>query len=97
MTNNEKEYVEAGLMTNMRATVSNVGGAGNRGPREALGQILETVGWNGIPADHVKISGDDPMLPSDFRIGAAGASTIGAAWLAAAALWESRTGQPLAM
>ncbi|MEX2616667.1 MAG: CoA transferase [Alphaproteobacteria bacterium] len=61
--------------------------------RQALGQILDIVGWNRIPSGHLKISGSDPILPSNFRIGAAGAATIGATGLAAADLWEMRTGR----
>ena len=61
--------------------------------RQALGQILDTVGWDRIPSGHLKISGSDPILPSNFRIGAAGAATIGATGLAAADLWEMRTGR----
>ena len=62
-------------------------------PRKALGQVLESVGWDRTPADHLQIEGSDPVLPSNFRIGAAGAATIGAVGLAAADLWELRTGR----
>lgn len=80
-------------MTNMQVNAANANRALESGPREALDQVLSTVGWDRIPPDHLKISGDDPILPSSFRIGAAGAATIGAAGLAAADLWELRTGR----
>jgi hypothetical protein len=38
------------------------------------------------------IGGADPVLPTPFRIGAAGAAALAATGLAAADLWESRTG-----
>src|SRR5262249_59924975 len=37
--------------------------------------------------------GEDPVLPTPFRIGTAGAATIAAAGLAAAELWQFRTGR----
>ena len=58
-----------------------------------LGQILDTIGWDAIPARHVEFTGADPVLPTNFRIGSAGAATVAATGLAAADLWELRTGQ----
>ena len=37
--------------------------------------------------------GTDPIPPKPFRIGTAGAATVAAAGLAAARLWEQRTGR----
>jgi hypothetical protein len=37
--------------------------------------------------------GADPVLPTPFRIGAAGAATLAASGLAATELWQVRTGQ----
>jgi crotonobetainyl-CoA:carnitine CoA-transferase CaiB-like acyl-CoA transferase len=63
-------------------------------PHNALRSILPAAG---IPADRatsVEISGDaDPILPTPFRIGAAGSATLAATGLAAADLWETRTGR----
>ena len=63
-------------------------------PHNALRSILPAAG---IPADRaasVEISGDtDPILPTPFRIGVAGAATLAATGLAAANLWEMRTGR----
>jgi crotonobetainyl-CoA:carnitine CoA-transferase CaiB-like acyl-CoA transferase len=63
-------------------------------PHEALKSILPVVGWPADVAASVSFTGAlDPVLPTPFRIGAAGAATIAAAGLAAAALWEARTGR----
>ncbi len=63
------------------------------GPREALDQILDTVGWDRIPSSHVKFTGSDPILPTNLKVGGAGAATIAACGLAAADLWELRSGR----
>ncbi|HEV7663598.1 MAG TPA: CoA transferase, partial [Chloroflexota bacterium] len=44
-------------------------------------------------ADTVQFTGADPVLPSRFPLGEAGAATIAAAALQAARLWQHRTGQ----
>jgi crotonobetainyl-CoA:carnitine CoA-transferase CaiB-like acyl-CoA transferase len=62
-------------------------------PQDALAGVLDTVGFDSIPADHVTFTGADPVLPSNFLIGTAGAAAIGACGLAAADLWELRTGR----
>ena len=63
-------------------------------PHAALRSILPVVGWPADLAASVSFTGGiDPVLPTPFRIGAAGAATIAAAGLAAAALWERRTGR----
>lgn len=62
-------------------------------PREALRTILPIAGW---PTDHANgvdfSGGTDPMLPTPFRIGIAGAATLAATGLAAAELWRLRSG-----
>jgi crotonobetainyl-CoA:carnitine CoA-transferase CaiB-like acyl-CoA transferase len=63
-------------------------------PREALRTILPIAGWSAERADTVTISdGTDPVLPTPFRIGTAGAATLAATGLAAAGLWEIRSGR----
>jgi crotonobetainyl-CoA:carnitine CoA-transferase CaiB-like acyl-CoA transferase len=63
-------------------------------PREALRSILPIAGWSADRADTVTLSaGTDPVLPTPFRIGTAGAATLAATGLAAADLWEIRTGR----
>jgi len=62
-------------------------------PFSTLAGILDTVGFDTVPADHVTFSGADPILPSNFLIGTAGAASIAACGLAATDLWELRTGR----
>jgi crotonobetainyl-CoA:carnitine CoA-transferase CaiB-like acyl-CoA transferase len=64
------------------------------GSTEALRTILPIAGWCERRAAEVTFTGGaDPVLPTPFRIGAAGAATIAASGLAAAELWELRTGR----
>jgi crotonobetainyl-CoA:carnitine CoA-transferase CaiB-like acyl-CoA transferase len=63
-------------------------------PYDALKTILPNVGWQANRADEVTFSGDaDPILPTPFRVGVAGAATLAATGLAAADLWQQRTGR----
>ena len=63
-------------------------------PQDALNQLLPTIGWpSGAAADVAFTGGNDPVLPTPFRVGTAGAATVAAAGLAAARLWEQRTGR----
>jgi crotonobetainyl-CoA:carnitine CoA-transferase CaiB-like acyl-CoA transferase len=63
-------------------------------PSNALRSILPAVGLPAGQAEGVAFTGDiDPILPTPFRIGAAGAATVAATGLAAADLWEVRTGR----
>src|SRR5246500_5836859 len=60
---------------------------------DALRTILPIAGWPEERARSVEISGGaDPVLPTPFRIGAAGAAALAATGLAAADLWELRNG-----
>jgi crotonobetainyl-CoA:carnitine CoA-transferase CaiB-like acyl-CoA transferase len=61
---------------------------------DALRTILPIAGWPEERARSVEITGgSDPVLPTPFRIGAAGAAALAATGLAAADLWELRTGR----
>ncbi|MBO0738535.1 MAG: CoA transferase, partial [Alphaproteobacteria bacterium] len=61
---------------------------------EALRTILPIAGWPEGRARDVEITGGaDPVLPTPFRIGAAAAAALAATGLAAADLWELRTGR----
>jgi len=61
---------------------------------DALRTLLPIAGWPAERAQAVEITGGaDPVLPTSFRIGAAGAATLAATGLAAADLWELRTGR----
>ncbi len=63
-------------------------------PHAALRTILPSVGLSAHDADAVGFTnGIDPILPTPFRVGVAGASTLAAAGLAAADLWHQRTGR----
>ena len=62
-------------------------------PTQALRTILPIAGWSDGQAAVAFTGGADPVLPTPFRIGTAGAATIAASGLAAAALWELRTGR----
>jgi crotonobetainyl-CoA:carnitine CoA-transferase CaiB-like acyl-CoA transferase len=62
-------------------------------PMMALADILDAAGLPRTAAARVQLIGDDPVLPTPYRIGAAGSAAIGAAGLAAAQLWEMRSGR----
>src|SRR6202022_4492070 len=63
-------------------------------PNETLRTILPIAGWaDGQAADVVFPGGADPVLPTPFHIGAAGAATLAASGLAATELWQVRTGR----
>src|SRR6266699_604520 len=63
-------------------------------PNEALRTIVPITGWGDRQAVDVMFPGGaDPVLPTPFRIGAAGAATLAAAALAATELWQVRTGR----
>ncbi len=63
-------------------------------PLDALRTILPSTGLSADRADAVTFTGgNDPILPTPFRIGTAGAATLAAPGLAAADLWEHRTGR----
>src|SRR5438132_4225420 len=63
-------------------------------PNEALRTILPIAGWGDTQAADVTFTGGaDPVLPTPFRIGAAGAATLAASGLAATELWQLRTGR----
>lgn len=62
--------------------------------RDALRTILPVAGWPTELADAVELSGRaDPILPTPFRIGETSAAAVAAVGLAAADLWELRTGR----
>src|SRR5438105_13926177 len=62
-------------------------------PLIALSEILDAAGLPRAVATQVRLIGDDPVFPTPYRIGAAGSAAIGAAGLAAAQLWEIRSGR----
>jgi crotonobetainyl-CoA:carnitine CoA-transferase CaiB-like acyl-CoA transferase len=63
-------------------------------PNEALRTILAVAGWGDTQAADVTFTGGtDPVLPTPFRIGTAGAATLAASGVAATELWQLRTGR----
>lgn len=63
-------------------------------PTNALRGILPVAGLDSARADGVAFTGGgDPVLPTPFRIGVAGAATLAATGLAASDLWHTRTGR----
>src|SRR5207244_8000638 len=61
---------------------------------DALRTILPVAGWPEERARSVEITGGaDPVLPTPFRIGETSAAALAATGLAAADLWELRSGR----
>lgn len=60
-------------------------------PHAAFAELLALSGLPGTGADLPEIIGDDPVLPTRFRIGAAGAGALAATGMAAAHLWTRNT------
>ena len=61
---------------------------------DALRTILPVAGWPGERARAVEITGGpDPILRTPFRIGESSSAALAATGLAAADLWELRTGR----
>ncbi|HEV2678111.1 MAG TPA: CoA transferase [Aliidongia sp.] len=60
--------------------------------RAALATLWQAAGGDPAALDHVILTGDTG-LPSSFRIGSVAQAAIAAAGLAAAALWQARTGR----
>jgi hypothetical protein len=61
--------------------------------RNALQDILRQSGRPLRETDNVAITGQDPVLPTNFLLGTAGAAVIAANGLAAADIWELRSGK----
>jgi crotonobetainyl-CoA:carnitine CoA-transferase CaiB-like acyl-CoA transferase len=62
-------------------------------PREILSDIWASTGGDPSTLDAVKLTGDEPQLPSSFRVAAAAQASIAATGLAAAQIWKLRSGQ----
>jgi len=61
---------------------------------DALRTILPIAGWADERARAAEISGGaDPILPTPFRIGEAGAAALAAVGLAVSEVWHLRTGR----
>src|ERR1700716_2891840 len=62
-------------------------------PREILADLWTSAGGDPSVLDTVALTGEEPQLPSSFRVAAAAQASIAAAGLAAAQVWKLRSGQ----
>src|SRR5256885_16965985 len=62
-------------------------------PSEILADLWTRAGGELSALDAVTLTGEEPQLPSSFRIAAAAQASIAAAGLAAAQIWKLRSGQ----
>src|ERR1700682_4580507 len=62
-------------------------------PREILADIWTSAGGDPAAPGAVTLTGEEPQLPSSFRVAAAAQASIAAAGLAAAQIWQLRSGQ----
>jgi crotonobetainyl-CoA:carnitine CoA-transferase CaiB-like acyl-CoA transferase len=62
-------------------------------PREILTDLWTLAGGEPAALDAVALTGEEPQLPSSFRVAAAAQVSIAAAGLAAAEIWKLRSGQ----
>ena len=62
-------------------------------PREILADLWTSVGGEPSALDSVTLTGEEPLLPSSFRVAAAAQASIAAAALAASQIWQLRSGQ----
>jgi crotonobetainyl-CoA:carnitine CoA-transferase CaiB-like acyl-CoA transferase len=63
----------------------------------ALAQLWTASGGTAAALGRITLTGSDPMLPTDVRIGTAATAVIAAAALAATELWRLRTGRAQAV
>src|SRR5271165_1847643 len=62
-------------------------------PREILADLWTLAGGEAAALDAVTLTGEEPQLPSSFRVAAAAQTSIVASALAAAQIWQLRSGQ----
>src|SRR5437764_9320569 len=62
-------------------------------PNEILADIWTSAGGDPAELKTVTLTGEEPQLPSSFRVAAAAQTSVAAAGLAAAAIWKLRSGQ----
>lgn len=61
--------------------------------RNALHELLALTNMQETPGREVAFSGGDPVFPTPYLVGTAGAAALGAVGLAASDLWFLRTGR----
>ncbi len=64
-----------------------------RTPRQILQELWTGNGGDPADLDAVTLTGQEPVLPSSFRVDAIAQVSVAAAGLAAAAIWKARSGQ----
>jgi crotonobetainyl-CoA:carnitine CoA-transferase CaiB-like acyl-CoA transferase len=62
-------------------------------PRQILSHLWTCAGGDASMLDAVTLSGEEPQLPSSFRVAVAAQATVAASGLAAAQIWMMRSGQ----
>jgi crotonobetainyl-CoA:carnitine CoA-transferase CaiB-like acyl-CoA transferase len=66
-------------------------------PFDILSDLWTLAGGEASALDAVALTGEEPQLPSSFRVAVAAQSSIAAAGLAAADIWKLRSGQAQAV
>ncbi|MCK1738130.1 CoA transferase [Bradyrhizobium sp. 138] len=62
-------------------------------PADILKGIWTSAGGDQAALERVRLTGEEPQIPSSFRVAVAGQTTIAAAGLAAAEIWRLRSGK----
>ncbi|MCK1640113.1 CoA transferase [Bradyrhizobium sp. 157] len=62
-------------------------------PREILSAIWTSIGGDPSALGALTLTGDEPQLPSSFRVAAAAQVSVAATGLAAAEIWKMRSGE----
>jgi crotonobetainyl-CoA:carnitine CoA-transferase CaiB-like acyl-CoA transferase len=62
-------------------------------PREILSDLWALAGGTPAALEAVTLTGEEPQLPSSFRVAAAAQASIAATGLAAAEIWKARGGE----
>lgn len=62
-------------------------------PVDILRDIWTSAGGDAAALGRVQLAGEEPQIPSSFRVAVAGQTTIAAAGLAAAEIWRLRSGK----
>ena len=62
--------------------------------REILSDLWSLAGGEPAALQSVTLTGEEPQLPSSFRVAAAAQTSIAASGLAAAHIWQMRSGEP---
>lgn len=62
-------------------------------PAGILSDLWTSAGGDAAALERVRLTGEEPQIPSSFRVAVAGQTTIAAAGLAATELWRLRSGE----